>query len=167
MHADTAVCDVSLLEPLRQAEGRLATIPRTELAALLAPLVERLHDDLPASAAQVPDAALAFCRRLYANARSGDALPLARAVLVQADIRGDLGLERRAATACGLLSADTADLVGAIEHHVHALRLCGSDHIEASGVWNNIGLAMGIAGNYEMAARCYQRSIQLSEAEKE
>jgi putative two-component system response regulator len=57
--------------------------------------------------------------------------------------------------------------VGAIEHHVQALRLAGGDRVEASGVWNNIGLAMGIAGNYEMAARCYHRAIQLSEAESE
>ena len=160
--------DAALLEPLRRAEARLAVIPRAELAHLLGPVIERLHERLPAGeAAGVADAALAFCRRLYANARSGDALPLARAVLAQAALAGDAALERRAATACGLLSADTADLVGAIEHHVQALRLAGDDRIEASGVWNNIGLAMGIAGNYEMAARCYHRSIQLSESQKE
>jgi putative two-component system response regulator len=164
MHPDTAVSENALLEPLRQAEPRLATLPRAELAHLLAPLIERLHARLPdGEAAGVPDAALAFCRRLYANARSGEALPLARAVLAQAALAGDGALERRAATACGLLSADTADLVGAIEHHVQALRLAGDDRIEASGVWNNIGLAMGIAGNYEMAAKCYQRSINLLE----
>jgi HD-GYP domain-containing protein (c-di-GMP phosphodiesterase class II) len=168
MHADTAVSDASLLEPLRQAEGRLATVSRAELAQILAPLVERLHERLPAgAAATVPNAALAFCHRLYSHARSGDALPLGRAVLAQAALSGNVTLERQAAGACGLLSADTADLVGAIEHHVQALRLCGQDHIKASGVWNNIGIAMGIAGNYEMAARCYQRSIQLSEPERE
>jgi putative two-component system response regulator len=164
MYPDTPVSDASLLEPLRRAEPGLATMPRGELAHLLAPLIARLHERLPAGEATgVADAALTFCRRLYANARSGDALPLARAVLAQAALAGDHALERRAATACGLLSADTADLVGAIEHHVQALRLAGDDRIETSGVWNNIGLAMGIAGNYEMAAKCYQRSINLLE----
>ncbi len=164
MHTDAPISDAALLEPLRRAERRVASIPRAELAHLLAPLVERLHGRLPAAeAAAATDAALDFCRRLYANARSGDALPLAQAVLAQAALAGDIALELRAATACGLLSADTADLVAAIEHHVQALRLAGDDRVEASGVWNNIGLAMGIAGNYEMAAKCYQRSINLLE----
>jgi putative two-component system response regulator len=44
---------------------------------------------------------------------------------------------------------------------VNALRLASDDPVEASGIWNNIGLAMGIAGNYEMAGRCYQRAIGL------
>jgi putative two-component system response regulator len=77
----------------------------------------------------------------------------------------DARLERTASTACGILSADIADVVGAIEHHVRALRLAGDDQAEASGIWNNIGLAMSIAGNFDMAARCYQRALNLVEGE--
>jgi putative two-component system response regulator len=157
----------SAIEPLRGLEFRLPQLGRAELGEILMPVVARLHEGLPA--AQVPeviDTALAFCRRLYANARSGDALPLARAVLFQSTLANDPVLERRAATACGLLSADTADLVGAIEHHVHALRLAtaADDRVEMSNVWNNIGWAMGVAGNHEMAARCYQRTLALIES---
>src|SRR5258706_11069586 len=74
---------------------------------------------------------------------------------------------RRAATACGVLCADTADLVGAIEHHVFALRLAtaANDEVEMSGVWNTIGLAMGISGHYELASRCYRRCLELVENE--
>ncbi len=156
----------SVLEPLRGLEPRIGELGRAELAAVLAPVIERLHERLPAGeAAEVAPSILAFCRRLYANARSGDALPLARAVLAQTVLAGDPVLERRAATVCGLLSADSADVVGAIEHHVRALRLAGDDRIEASGIWNNIGLAMAIAGNAEMAGRCYQRSVDLVKSE--
>src|SRR5215472_6583779 len=104
MHPDAPVSEAALLEPLRRAEAGLPALPRPELARLLAPLVERLHQPLPpGEAVPVSDAALAFCRRLYAHARSGDALPLARAVLAQAALAGEAALERRAATACGLL----------------------------------------------------------------
>ena len=153
------------IEPLRGLEHRLPTLGRGELGRLLMPFVHRLQEPLPtAQVPEVVDAALSLCRRLYANARSGDALPLARAVLVQSTLACDPALERRAATACGLLSADTADIVGAIEHHVRALRLAGNA-VEIAGVWNNIGMAMGIAGNYELAGRCYQRALNLLEGE--
>lgn len=111
-------------------------------------------------------AALARCRELYASARSMEALPLARRALENAKALGDPVLVRRAATACGVVSADTADLVGAIEHHVLALRLAlaASEWIEASRVWSNLGLAMGISGHYELAARCYRRSLELAQA---
>ena len=159
-----SLLSASDLEPLRGLEHRLPTLGRGELGRLLMPFVHRLQEPLPS--AQVPevvDAALSLCRRLYANARSGDALPLARAVLAQSAIARDPALERRAATACGLLSADTADIVGAIEHHVRALRLAAGDPVEMARVWNNIGMAMGIAGNYELAGRCYQRALNLLE----
>ena len=153
-------------DALRAAERALGELGRLELAARLAPVIARLHGPLePAARAELVADALSFCKRLHGNARSGDALALARAVLAQAAAAGDSLLELRAATACGLLSADIADVVGAIEFHVHALRLAGDDRIEASGVWNNIGLAMGIAGTYEMALRCYQRAVNLVQDE--
>jgi putative two-component system response regulator len=74
---------------------------------------------------------------------------------------------RRAATACGLLFTDSADLASAIEHHVQALRLAAAadDSIEMSRVWNNIGATISFSGNQEMAARCYRRSIALVESD--
>ncbi|HSN20017.1 MAG TPA: hypothetical protein VLS49_05025, partial [Usitatibacter sp.] len=152
-----------LLEPLRALEPRLSGIGRAELAACLAPVTERLKERIPdAQWRELAPYALSLCRRLYANARSGDALILARAVLFQASLADDAVLERRASMVCGLLAADTADIVEAVEHYVNALRLANDDPVEASGIWNNIGLAMGIAGNYEMAGRCYERAIELA-----
>ncbi len=98
-----------LLEPLRGLESRLADIGRAELGSILAPVVERLHEPLePGELHGVAMAALSFCKRLYTNARSGEALILARAVLFQAKLASDPLLERLASTVCGLLAADTA-----------------------------------------------------------
>jgi putative two-component system response regulator len=166
--ADCVRTESSAMDLIRALEPRLAQLRRDELGKMISPLVGRLEEGLPpADVAEVVDAALAICRRLYAGARSGDALPLARAALVQSTVAGQPALMRRAATACGLLAADTADLVAAIEHHVQALRLAShdGDRIEMSRTWNNLGLAMGITGNYEMAARCYQRSLALVESQ--
>jgi HD-GYP domain-containing protein (c-di-GMP phosphodiesterase class II) len=152
----------ALLEPLRGVESRLSAIGRAELGSILAPVVERLQEPLDRTELHgVAMPALSFCKRLYTNARSGEALILARAVLMQARFAQDPILERLASTVCGLLAADTGDVVEAVEHNVNALRLVGDDPIEASGIWNNLGLAMSIAGNHEMSTRCYQRSIGL------
>src|SRR5690606_22806526 len=53
------------------------------------------------------------------------------------------------------------------EFGVQALRLAEGrdDRVEASRIWNNIGAAIAITGNYEMAARCYQRALSLVEDE--
>ena len=153
-------------DSLPGADRRLAELGRAELAARLAPVIARLHAPMePAERARLAADALSLCKRLHGSARSGDALALARAVLAQAAAAGDSLLELRACTACGLLSADIADVVGAVEFHVRALRLAGDDRVEASGVWNNIGLAMGVAGNNEMALRCYQRAMNLVQDE--
>jgi putative two-component system response regulator len=141
---------------------------RQELADVLTPLITCLESDLlPAEAGELLDAALSICRRLYAGARSAEALRLARAALAHATSANDPGLTRRAANACGLLSADSGDLASAVEHHVQALRAASGvdDRGEMSRVWNNIGATMGFSGNLELAARCYQRSLALIENE--
>ncbi|HEX4943760.1 MAG TPA: HD domain-containing phosphohydrolase [Usitatibacteraceae bacterium] len=149
---------------LRRLESRLPQLDRQELAGALAPLMARLQERLSATeSTAVTDAVLSLCRRLYADARSGDALPLAQGLLAQAGIAGDVVLERRASSACGLLAADTADVVGAIAYHARSLAIAAGqeDCVEQSRTWNNIGMAFGIAGNHELAARCYQRALAL------
>ncbi len=129
-------------------------------------LLERLRAPLPAAEVDsVVDSALATCRRLYGNARSKDALPLAQAALAQSTLAGDRNLIVRAATACGLLSSDMADLVGAIEYHVQALRIAmaDEDRVQMSRTWGNIGHTIGITGNFGLSVRCYQRSLFLVE----
>jgi putative two-component system response regulator len=158
----------SVLGLLQELEPRLSQLDRRGLAEELAPLLARLHDRLPdTEAASVPDAVLSLCRRLYANARSGDALPLARALLEQAILAGDPVLERRASSTCGLLTADTADVVGAIAYQARSLALAvaAQDRIEQSRTWNNIGIAFTVAGNHELDARCFGRAIALVQAE--
>ena len=150
----------SVAERLRAVGREAARLERADLRRHVASLIGELPG---ARTAEVVEEALALCRSLYGLARSGEALPLARAALEQAEGIGDPLLLRRAATACGVLSADTIDLVGAIEYHVRALRLATAtnDPVEVSRVWNTIGLAMGIGGHYELAARCYRRCLEL------
>ena len=126
------------------------------LGRMIAP--QSREDAAPASAA-----ALRLCQRLYANGRSFDALPFARANLVLAKHSDDFALLRRSHTACGLLLADTADITGAIEHFTHALRLAAAidDRVEMSRVWNNIGFAFYVSGSFKLAATCFRRVLTI------
>ena len=112
-------------------------------------------------------AALRLCQRLYANARSFDALPFGRANLLLAECSNDVVLMRRSHTACGLLLADTADVAGAIEHHTHALRLAveSDDAVDVSGIWNNIGVAFCVSGSFALAVTCFRRVLTLLHSE--
>lgn len=111
------------------------------------------------------DSAFAYCRTMHGDGRSADALPFALEVLKACSERGDRVQMRRCAMMCGLLSADSADIVGAIEHYIYALRLASADEDRGamSLIWNNIGLAFGISGSYDNAIRCYRRALALVE----
>ena len=132
--------------------------------AIVEELLGRLNGPAPAGGTGcIVDEALAACRTLHGRARSNDALPLAQAVLARSTLEGDRARMLRSVTACGVLSADTGDIVGAIEYHVQALRIATADEnrVEMSRCWNNLGIALGISGNFAMSARSYQRSLSL------
>jgi putative two-component system response regulator len=151
-------------ERLRGLEQRVAQLGRVELRERIADVVGSLAEtERSPQVARTVEAALSLCRALYQHARSAEALTLARAALDLSKRVDDPTLTRRAATACGVLSADTVDLVAAIEYHVLALRvaLAANDRVEASRAWNCIGLAIGISGHYELAGRCYRRCLEL------
>jgi putative two-component system response regulator len=128
-------------------------------------LMGRLQAPPEGCAATVMDEALAACRVLHGRARSHDALPLAQAVRARCTLEGDRPRLLRSAIACGNLSSDTGDIVGAIEYHLQALRVATADEsrLDMARCWNNIGVALGISGSFAMAARCYHRSIALVE----
>ncbi|MDH5263789.1 MAG: HD domain-containing protein [Betaproteobacteria bacterium] len=154
------------IDLLQGLEPRLAQMDRRELAEGLAPVLVRLQERLPdAERARVAESAFAFCRRLYSNGRSGDGLALARSVLAQSILADDAALERRASSVCGLLAADTADVVGAIDYQARALALADAsrDPTARATAWNNIGLAFGVAGNYSLAVQCYRRALTAEE----
>lgn len=149
--------------------ARLATIGplvpqlgREALHRALLPVIERFTaaaDD----AGAVPDAfaGLEFCRRLFGQARSGDALALAGAIHDYSKRSGDRELARRAGAHWGLLRADTGDYVGAIECHAASLQLAQEEDnaVEASRAWVNIGSAFSAAGNHPLAIAAYRRAI--------
>lgn len=163
MNSETGVqADPAFLALLPALEARLPTLERGELAEAMAPVMARLQEPIPADQrAPVAEAVMGLCRRLFAGARSADALPLARALLSQSILADDPVLERRASGVCGLLAADTADVVGAIGYHARALQLAEAERnpVDQTTIWNNIGLAFRMAGNTERAVQCYRRAL--------
>jgi putative two-component system response regulator len=112
------------------------------------------------------EAALARCRALYAEGRSADAIPLARVALSRAREQGARGPIHRALAACGILYADTFDVVGGVEFHLESIRLAEKegDLPECSRAWGNIGLALALAGSPATAIRAYGRAIDVVES---
>jgi tetratricopeptide (TPR) repeat protein len=153
------------LEILQALDARvLATTGRADLARMLAPVLSRLGEGMePKDSEAFSRATLKACQLLHTSARSREALALARALLAHARANGQPLIERHASSACGILCADVGDPVGAIEHQVDALRLAQDDRVAAARAWNNIGLAMSVAGHSAMASRCYERALRTLE----
>ena len=113
--------------------------------------------------------ALARCRALYADGKSVEAIPVARAALTQAREGRDMALLHRALNACGILAMDTLDVVRGIEFHLESLRLAERDGhaVEAARAWNNIGIAFALAGSPALAVHAYARAIESLETTRE
>ena len=164
MGSSDVLVEAKLVERMQDLQSRVRDVRRDELRASLSSLAATLSG-MPRDVHAV-DAALSLCRTLHGHARSGEALGLARTAFEAARRMDDPALTRRAASACGILCADSLDLVGAIEYHVLALRLAldAGDVSAACRVWNGIAVALGIGGDYERACQCYRRSLGLMEA---
>ncbi|HTS83464.1 MAG TPA: HD domain-containing phosphohydrolase [Usitatibacter sp.] len=109
---------------------------------------------------------LVHCRALYLDGKSSEALPIARGALAKARESGDAMLVHRALNACGILSADTFDVVGAMDFHLESLRMGRreTDPLWAGRAWNNIGIVFALAGTPATALRAFARSIEAFEA---
>src|SRR5688572_18918269 len=107
--------------------------------------------------------AFAAARLLYSDGRSDRALRLMCELRDRLTLLGDRTQLRRAHTMCGLMAADTGDVVGGIDHYVRALRMAIADDDRAAinVIWGNIGMAMSICGNHENAVRCYRRALEV------
>lgn len=157
-----------LAASLEEAEQRLLDREHPATCRDFTELFARMRaPQAEADAAAACKIALRLCQRLYGHARSFDGLPFGDANLALAACTHDTTLLRWSHTACGLLLGDTADIAGAIEHHAEALRLAAadSDHVAMSRVWNNIGLAFCISGNFSLAASCFRRVLALLNSE--
>ncbi|MCY7389054.1 MAG: HD domain-containing protein, partial [Burkholderiales bacterium] len=75
-------------------------------------------------------------------------------------------LAHPAANACGLLCSDTVDFAAAIDYHGQALLITEADGdlVASSRLWNNIGGALSIVGQYDNAMKCFQRSLEKVES---
>jgi response regulator RpfG family c-di-GMP phosphodiesterase len=61
---------------------------------------------------------------------------------------------------------DAFDIVGGLEFHLQALRIATGegDPVEQGRTWNNIGIALALAGSPGMAARAYRRALKSVES---
>ena len=145
----------------------LSPLGRDELAGVLDPIASRLEEPFPdaGAAAAAIDAALGTCRTVYSLGRSAEAIALARAALSQSQRYPGSPRIYRTLAACGILCADAFDSVTAIEFHAQALKLADEEKLpaESSAAWNNIGLALSLAGSPSMAARANVRAIEAAE----
>jgi len=156
----------SVPESLKALAPEIAQHDAPGVVAMLSPFVERLRAPEPAAPVKdTADAIFAVCRTLYLHARSSEAIPLVHGLLDHCLRVGDRAQTRRAASVCGLLAAETADLVRSIEYHVQSLRIAAADEDrpEMARAWNNIGHAITISGRWELSSRCFRRAITLLE----
>lgn len=111
------------------------------------------------------DETLQACKALHTRARSTDAIPLAQAALEAAERLADTPRTRNFLMVCGVICADTGDIVAGIGYHLRALRHAAGeeDRINMARCWNNLGVALEMAGNFMLAARSYERCIALVE----
>jgi len=74
---------------------------------------------------------------------------------------------RKALNFHGILLADTGNLPSAIECYAAALEIAriGGDAMSEGSVWNNLGVALIYAAQYEEAIQCFERAIALTEAD--
>jgi len=148
--------------------SELSQLDRGALADALRPAIDRLEEGFAdaGAAGEAVDAALGTCRTLYGLGRSAEAIGLARAALSQAQRYPASARVYRALAACGILCADAFDSVTAIEFHAQALKRADQEKLpaETSAAWNNIGLALSLAGSPSMAARATARAIEAAEA---
>ena len=133
-------------------------------AAAAQNVVDRLQGPLPeGGVAALVEQAFAACRALYGQGRSDQGLMIACQLRDRLAALGERTQLRRAHVMCGLMAADTGDIVGGIDHYVRSLRMAIADDDRAAinVIWGNIGMAMSICGNHENAVRCYRRALEI------
>jgi putative two-component system response regulator len=106
------------------------------------------------------------CQALFRQSRASEAMPIALAAFKRAQDLGSHRLSHRAANACGLLSADTADFAGALDFQGQALDIMSSlkDQVGVSRSWNNIGITFSGVGRYDLAVHGYREALEQIEA---
>jgi HD-GYP domain-containing protein (c-di-GMP phosphodiesterase class II) len=155
---------VPIAPALRELAKGLASHDPATVASLLSTAVAQLRGGfVPDAPKHLVDAASLVCRELHAHGRSGETLALVREVHASCRNSSDRVQRRRSAFLLGMMLADTADLVGAIEHYLEALKIAAADEdrVEMARVWANLGGAFVDAGRHELAERASLRCLDL------
>jgi putative two-component system response regulator len=115
------------------------------------------------------DDGLNHCQRLHGDGKPFEALTLSKAIAARVNELADRDRERRALTMLGILRADTSDFAGALDSHVAALRIAteAKDDVNASRVWNNIGVVFLTGGQFEIAISAFEKSNALTQKQSE
>ncbi|MBL8510851.1 MAG: tetratricopeptide repeat protein [Betaproteobacteria bacterium] len=100
--------------------------------------------------------ALSRCRTLHEHGRYAEALPLARACLMQAKTLGDHRLQFRALTALGHVLRASGDFTAALDTLTEALTLA-DDADSRAKAWNNIGLLFLSGSAWALAIECFYK----------
>jgi putative two-component system response regulator len=157
---------IQLSTMLREVAKQVARREFSAAAHLLESVLERVRSfQVAEDPKDLVDSTSLVCRHLYDHGRSGDAVALVREVHALCGRSGERTQLRRASFLLAMMLADTADLVGAIERYLEALRIAAADEdrLEMARVWGNLGAAFVYAGRHELSERCSQRCLDLLE----
>jgi putative two-component system response regulator len=138
-----------------------AQSPDLDRVAELLHQVSRIEGDDAASFIQT---AIGVCQQLHEQARTFDALPIARVLPVLAERQRDMQLRWRSANAAGIVFGYTGDFESAIAQHGAAIRLAeqtGND-LDQARSWNNLGNVFKYAAAHEYAIECLSRAYSFA-----
>ncbi|MDX2219670.1 MAG: HD domain-containing protein [Burkholderiales bacterium] len=109
---------------------------------------------------------LVACQFFYITGQPFSAIDPASDAVRLARLTADRGLLRRALNVLGILSADSGSIARAIECYAEALDLSRSlrDEDAECATWNNLGVALFYAAQYQDAMACNERALKMTEA---
>jgi len=108
---------------------------------------------------------LAACQFFYITGQAFSAIDPASDAVRLARQTTDRGLLRRALNVLGILSADSGSIARAIECYAEALDLSRAlkDEDAECATWNNLGVALFYAAQYQDALACNERALRMTE----
>ncbi len=140
-------------------------VTATPVKKLLASAAQQLQTAPDAAVAAFVSAAIPLCKKLHAQGRNGDALPLARlcdSLAARVHSAHYPRLHWQALTATGILLAHQGDYRAAIAEHTRALQLAeAAAHAgDQALTWNNVGSVFKFTSAHSLAIDCFMRAYQ-------
>lgn len=150
---------------LQEANERLAS-GAIGNADFFMQLVKGLTEDLgETNAEERAKCLLVACQFFYITGQPFSAIDPAADAVRLARASADRTLLRRSLNVLGIVSADTGNIAKAIECYAEALDLSQAlrDEDAECATWNNLGVALFYAAQYQDALACNQRALRMTE----